>query len=50
MKSYDGHNVIITNGYYDVYYPEHPNARKNGCVMLQILVAEKNARTQLKKG
>ncbi len=38
---YDGHKVVLTNGYYDVYYPDHPNARKNGSVMLQILVAEK---------
>lgn len=38
---YDEHNVIFTNGYYDVYFPEHPNARKNGCILLQTLVAEK---------
>lgn len=38
---FDGHNVCINNGYYDVYYPTHPKARKNGCVMLQILIAEK---------
>ncbi len=46
---YEGHKVTITNGYYDVYYPEHPNARKNGSVMLQILVAEKILGRYLKK-
>lgn len=37
---YKGHKVNISNGYYDVYFPEHPNARKNGSVMMQVLVAE----------
>lgn len=41
LKEYEGHKVIITNGYYDVYYPEHPNARKNGSVMLQVIIASK---------
>ena len=38
---YEGHKVITTNDYYDVYYPQHPKARENGSVMLHILVAEK---------
>lgn len=50
IKKYKGHPVILTNGYYDVYYPKHPNARKNGSVMLQILVAEKILGRYLKKG
>ena len=45
---YDGHKVRLTNGYYDVYYPEHPRARNSGSVMLQILVAEKILRRYLK--
>lgn len=47
---YEGHNVILTNGYYDVYFPEHPNARKNGSVLLQILVAETILGRYLQKG
>lgn len=39
--TYEGHKVITTNGYYDVYFPTHPNARKNGSIMLHILIAEK---------
>lgn len=47
---YEGHKVILTKGYYDVYFPEHPNARKNGSVMLQVLVAEKILGRYLHKG
>lgn len=50
ITRYEGHAVIVTNGYYDVYYPEHPNARKNGSIMLQVLVAEKILGRYLKKG
>lgn len=32
---------ITYNGYYAIYYPEHPRAYKNGCVYEHILVAEK---------
>ena len=46
---YEGHSMCIVNGYYDVYFPEHPNARKNGCVMLQVLVAEKMLGRPLRK-
>jgi hypothetical protein len=30
----------INNGYYRVYYPEHPNAYSNGCVFIHRLVVE----------
>ena len=49
METYEGHKVIIANGYYDVYYPEHPRARKNGSVLMHIMVAEKILGRQLKK-
>ena len=47
---FEGRTVYITNGYQDVYYPEHPNARGNGSVMVQVLVAEKILGRYLQKG
>ena len=47
---FEGRKIYITNGYQDVYYPEHPNARGNGSVMVQVLVAEKILGRNLKEG
>lgn len=47
---YEGHSMHIVEGYYDVYFPEHPNARKDGYVMLHIIVASKLLGRPLRKG
>lgn len=40
--------VIMTVGYEEVYIPEHPAARKNGCVLKQRIVAEEKLGRYLK--
>lgn len=40
QQYYKGRRIVISNGYQDVYFPEHPNSRKNGNVYVHILVAE----------
>lgn len=32
--------IYLDGKYFEVYYPNHPRAKKNGCVRLHILVAE----------
>lgn len=38
---YEGRKINISNGYQEVYFPEHHRARKSGNVHVHILVAEK---------
>lgn len=40
--------VIMTVGYEEVYVPEHPAARKNGCVLKQRVIAEEKLGRYLK--
>lgn len=37
---YKGHKVTLSNGYPEIYLPEHPLARKRGNIYVHILVAE----------
>ena len=37
---YKGHKITLSNGYQEIYLPEHPLARKKGNIYVHILVAE----------
>lgn len=40
MHNLSNKNIYLDGKYFEVYYPEHPRAKQNGCVRLHILVAE----------
>ena len=46
----DGRCVRISNGYEDVHFPEHPNARNNGNIYVHILAAESKLGRYLRAG
>ena len=49
-KFYEGRKVIVRSGYESVYFPQHPKARKDGTILVHVLIAEKIIGRHLRSG